>query len=80
MTPGPVTIRLPRGAVVAVLAGLLLKLALLLGVHTARPGGVVYIDTGTYVRPARELLSHCTFFPNPGRAPERSTGPPASLS
>lgn len=70
MRPGPGLRRLPRGAVAAVLAGLFLKLALLCLVHAARPQGVVYIDTGTYVRPARALLSRGTFSPSPERAPE----------
>lgn len=85
MTAGaPPASRLPRAAVAVVLGALLLKLALLVVVHAGRPQGVEYIDTGTYLRPARALLAHGVFSPSPERVPEpeinRTPGYPALVA
>jgi Dolichyl-phosphate-mannose-protein mannosyltransferase len=61
----------PSRAVLAVVsATLALKLIFLAVVVTARPQALIYIDTGTYVRPALALLHLGAFSPSPEVAPE----------
>ena len=60
----------PRAVFAVVVAALALKLVLLALVVGARPQAVVYIDTGTYLRPALALLRHGSFSPSPEAVPE----------
>ncbi len=65
-------------------AALAAKLAVLAFVLHVRPDAFVFIDTGTYLRPARALLEKGTFSPSPQAAPEpeinRTPGYPAILA
>lgn len=68
MNRGPAA---PPAAVFAVVAAALaLKLVLLAFIFRTRPQAVVYIDTGTYLRPALALLRHGSFSPGPEAVPE----------
>jgi 4-amino-4-deoxy-L-arabinose transferase-like glycosyltransferase len=60
----------PTAVFAVVAAALALKLVLLAGVVRTRPQAVVYIDTGTYLRPALALLRHGSFSPGPEAVPE----------
>ncbi len=60
----------PRAAVVLAAAALAAKLAVLALVLHTHPDAFVFIDTGTYLRPARALLERGTFSPSPEAAPE----------
>jgi 4-amino-4-deoxy-L-arabinose transferase-like glycosyltransferase len=76
--------RPPRAAVVLAAAALAAKLAVLAVVLRTHPDAFVFIDTGTYLRPARALLEKGTFSPSPEAAPEpeinRTPGYPAILA
>ncbi len=60
----------PSAAFAVVAAALALKLVLLAAVAGTRPRAFVYIDTGTYLRPALALLRHGSFSPGPEAVPE----------
>ena len=60
----------PAAVFAVVAAALALKLLLIVAVFGARPQAVVYIDTGTYLRPALALLRHGSFSPGPEAVPE----------
>ena len=60
----------PTAVFVVVAAALALKLVLLAVVAGKRPQAVVYIDTGTYLRPALALLRHGSFSPGEEAVPE----------
>jgi hypothetical protein len=60
----------PRAVLAVVAATLALKLIFLAVVVKARPQALIYIDTGTYVRPALALLRWGAFSPSPEAAPE----------
>jgi 4-amino-4-deoxy-L-arabinose transferase-like glycosyltransferase len=60
----------PRAVLAVVAATLALKLIFLAVVVRARPQALLYIDTGTYVRPALALLRKGAFSPSPDVAPE----------
>ncbi|HVO52226.1 MAG TPA: glycosyltransferase family 39 protein [Thermoanaerobaculia bacterium] len=74
----------PRAAVLFAAAALAAKLAVLALVLDAHPNAFVFIDTGTYLRPARALLEKGTFSPSPEAAPapeiNRTPGYPLVLA
>ena len=74
----------PRAAVLFAAAALAAKLAVLALVLGAHPNAFVFIDTGTYLRPARALLEKGTFSPSPEAAPapeiNRTPGYPLVLA
>ena len=76
--------RPPRAAVLFASAALAAKLAVLALVLHAHPNAFVFIDTGTYLRPARALLEKGTFSPSPEAAPapeiNRTPGYPVILA
>jgi 4-amino-4-deoxy-L-arabinose transferase-like glycosyltransferase len=73
-----------RAAVLLAAAALAAKLAVLAFVLHARPDVFVFIDTGTYLRPARALLEKGSFSPSPEAAPapeiNRTPGYPVILA
>jgi 4-amino-4-deoxy-L-arabinose transferase-like glycosyltransferase len=74
----------PRAAFLLAAAALAAKLAVLAVIRHSHPDAFVFIDTGTYLRPARALLERGTFSPSPEAAPEpeinRTPGYPAILA
>ncbi len=74
----------PRAAIFVAAAALLAKLAVLALVGRSHPDAFIFIDTGTYLRPARALLERGSFSPSPGAAPlpeiNRTPGYPAILA
>lgn len=60
----------PKAAFAVVAVALALKLVLLAGASRTTPGALVYIDTGTYLRPALALLRHGSFSPGVEAVPE----------
>jgi 4-amino-4-deoxy-L-arabinose transferase-like glycosyltransferase len=74
----------PRAAILLAAAALAAKLAVVAIVLHARPDAFVFIDTGTYARPARALLETGTFSPSPEAAPapeiNRTPGYPVILA
>jgi 4-amino-4-deoxy-L-arabinose transferase-like glycosyltransferase len=61
--------RLPSARTL-ILVTLALKLVLLAARYPSRPQSVLWIDSGTYVRPALALLKSGSFSPSPEQAPE----------
>ncbi|MFI5197596.1 MAG: ArnT family glycosyltransferase [Thermoanaerobaculia bacterium] len=75
---------LPRAAILVAAATLAAKLVVLAVAARSRPNAFVFIDTGTYLRPARALLERGVFSPSPEAAPtpeiNRTPGYPAILA